>query len=615
VSPDKDFEYSSNAALMNLVEGGYSFSGHEANCCFLNLKKGRFADVSSVTGLDFPDDGRAVGVVDWDFDGDVDFWITNRSSPQVRFLRNDSPSGHHFLALRLEGKKCNRDAIGARVEVRLKGDPHAPLMRTMRAGDGFLSQSSKWLQFGLGALAEIEHVVVRWPGGSREEFRGLQADGRYLLVQGAGQPKKIDPPATERRAKLAPSSLPAHTPMYPERTLLGKRVPLPRLEYETLEGKKANLAQWRGQPLLLVLWASWCAPCTEELKELQSQAKALSADGLRIVALSVDAVSDESNGKSQAQGFAKRLGLTLPCGFASRDLIHTLQTFLDALYTRDLPINVPYSFLLDPNGELAAVYRGAVKIPDLEADLKKLGLTGLELRNASVPFSGRWLALPDDDLLLHLATRLIDERLDEDFQFAAEHKSRLRQDVKFARFCTYVADNLLELEKFEGALSWCQEALNVDTNLPVTQYLRGLANYALGKHALAMEDFLRTVELDPQYVPALKSLAWIKATSPDPKIRNGKAAIDWARKLFKAAGSPDPAMYDVAAAAYAAAGRFDDAVGLLDKGIQQSRKAGIQEFVIFLDMRKDLYRRNQSLIASQLPAGGEKKTNSSRAAP
>ena len=76
-------------ALNRLLQQDRSFSGHERNCAFLNSGNGQFVDVSAASGLDFADDGRAVGLVDWDFDGDIDFWIANRSAPQLRFLRND----------------------------------------------------------------------------------------------------------------------------------------------------------------------------------------------------------------------------------------------------------------------------------------------------------------------------------------------------------------------------------------------------------------------------------------------------------------------------------------------------------------------------------------------
>ncbi|MEE3179012.1 MAG: hypothetical protein VX317_04960, partial [Verrucomicrobiota bacterium] len=72
-----------------MINAGRSFSGQERNCIFLNpgssqAARGRFADVSSVTGLDFDDDARALSPVDWDHDGDLDLWISNRNAPRLR---------------------------------------------------------------------------------------------------------------------------------------------------------------------------------------------------------------------------------------------------------------------------------------------------------------------------------------------------------------------------------------------------------------------------------------------------------------------------------------------------------------------------------------------------
>ncbi len=71
----------------NLIRLGKSLSGRERNCCFLNVGRGWFADISSISGADFDDDARALGIVDWDFDGDLDFWVVNRTGPQLRYVR------------------------------------------------------------------------------------------------------------------------------------------------------------------------------------------------------------------------------------------------------------------------------------------------------------------------------------------------------------------------------------------------------------------------------------------------------------------------------------------------------------------------------------------------
>ena len=119
ISADDSSASGATKDLFTLIRSGASFSGRERNCAFLNTGDDRFANISAVSGIDFPDDGRAIALSDWDQDGDLDVWFANRSGPQVRFLRNDVPTKNNWIAFRLEGKTCNRDAIGARVEVTL----------------------------------------------------------------------------------------------------------------------------------------------------------------------------------------------------------------------------------------------------------------------------------------------------------------------------------------------------------------------------------------------------------------------------------------------------------------------------------------------------------------
>jgi len=176
-------------ALSSMLTRGRSFSGRERNCCFLNLGSSngslqRFADVSAVSGLDFIDDGRAVVATDWDQDGDLDFWQTNREGPRLRFVKNQLGDSHrtHWVAFELTGTTSNRDAIGAVLELELGGQK---ITHSLTAGDGFMSQSGKRIHFGLGKSSNTPlSVTVRWPGGSPESFDNLNPGRAYMLVQG-----------------------------------------------------------------------------------------------------------------------------------------------------------------------------------------------------------------------------------------------------------------------------------------------------------------------------------------------------------------------------------------------------------------------------------------------
>lgn len=398
-----------NATFGEMIRRGRSYSGRERNCCFLNtttasadrLTTGpvaRFANISATSGIDLPDDGRALVTVDWDHDGDLDVWISNRNAPRLRFFRNDVPSENHHLALRLQGDggSTNRDAIGARVEVVLAGGSSSTstppaLIKTLRAGDSFLSQSTKWMHFGLGSAETIELVRVRWPGGKTETFTDLEVDRRYRLVQGSG----VVVPAASKPREIAISPVPVTLPD-PDSTAripLATLLPMADLSYQTFSGEMRKFPTGQGKSILLNLWASWCAPCVGELEELAERKDELRDAGIEVLALAVDQL-DGSVDTSAARKLAKRLGLPFTTGQAPIKLVSYLQMAHDGLITSSQPLPVPVSFLIDGNGRISVIYKGRLNIDDLAADTQHSQGTLRErfARSAAVP--GRTLPVP-----------------------------------------------------------------------------------------------------------------------------------------------------------------------------------------------------------------------------
>ena len=193
-----------------LLSQGRSWSGNERNVCFLNTGDGRFADISTLSGFDYSDDARAIGLTDWDHDGDVDLWVSNRNAPRIRMLQNVGHPQHHFFAIQLIGTRCNRDAIGARVDLFVDELPAKPLVRCVHAGSGYLSQSSKWLYFGLGKAKSIQRIVVRWPDGEVQELPPLDFDQHYRLVQGQTTPEVWSREVAANAIQPAPATIVQH---------------------------------------------------------------------------------------------------------------------------------------------------------------------------------------------------------------------------------------------------------------------------------------------------------------------------------------------------------------------------------------------------------------------
>ena len=184
LGPDSDY-FRNWDALGLIMARGSSFSGRERNCAFLNTGTHRFADVSAAAGLDLIDDGRAVasrlgpGLATWICGLPIGL-LPGCGSYATTYLRDAPRSAAGGTEL-----QSRRDR-SRRVEVYLEGDSPRRLVETVRAGDGFLTQSTKWLSFGLGAYDGPVRLRIRWPGESEwEEFGNLEGGQRYKIVQGS----------------------------------------------------------------------------------------------------------------------------------------------------------------------------------------------------------------------------------------------------------------------------------------------------------------------------------------------------------------------------------------------------------------------------------------------
>lgn len=78
--------------------------------------------------------------------------------------------------------------------------------------------------------------------------------------------------------------------------------PAPDMAFEDGQGQPVRLSAFRGRPLLVNLWATWCGPCVVEMPSLDALA-AREAGGLRIVTISQDTDSDTSNARQKVGDF------------------------------------------------------------------------------------------------------------------------------------------------------------------------------------------------------------------------------------------------------------------------------------------------------------------------
>ena len=152
----------------------------QPNTVFRNTGDGKWSALTDEAGFASqpPRRHRGAAVGDFNHDGKLDIVVTALSAPAEIWM-NDSPGGNHWLELKLEGTKSNRDAIGARVRISAAG--HAQFNHVSTAS-GYASSSAGPVHFGLGPEKMVDEIEIRWPSGTTQVLKNVQAD-RILRVK------------------------------------------------------------------------------------------------------------------------------------------------------------------------------------------------------------------------------------------------------------------------------------------------------------------------------------------------------------------------------------------------------------------------------------------------
>lgn len=174
------FDFNCDGQLDVLITNGDShFYEPEEDLILTFTKNKRFKNISSLLGPDFKRKGmgRGSAVGDIDNDGDLDVLITNINGRPALY-RNDGGNKHHWLMLDLRGKDLNRDAIGARVALKM---PQHSLIRQKMSSSGYLSQSDHRLHFGLGKHPSVKQIDIIWPNGKTSQLKKIAVD-RVMVI-------------------------------------------------------------------------------------------------------------------------------------------------------------------------------------------------------------------------------------------------------------------------------------------------------------------------------------------------------------------------------------------------------------------------------------------------
>ncbi|MGA7375658.1 MAG: CRTAC1 family protein, partial [Candidatus Sulfotelmatobacter sp.] len=155
----------------------------QPNTVFRNLGDMKFAAFTAEAGLTSrpPARHRGSAIGDLNGDGRIDVVVTALKAPAEIWM-NDSPGNNHWLEIKLQGTKSNRDGIGARIKVVTK---NATQYDHKSTAAGYASSSAGPVHFGLGPNTSVDLIEIRWPSGLVQQVRNVASD-QILKVRESG---------------------------------------------------------------------------------------------------------------------------------------------------------------------------------------------------------------------------------------------------------------------------------------------------------------------------------------------------------------------------------------------------------------------------------------------
>jgi hypothetical protein len=146
----------------------------------------KFQDVSAASGEVFQKvwASRGASFGDLDNDGDIDIVVSNCNGPAY-VIRNEGGNRNHWIGLELQGKKSNRDGIGARVKLVLGSGKVQYNLATTTAS--YLSAIDRRVLFGLGTETKIKELEILWPSGARQAVSNPAIDQYMKVVESEGK--------------------------------------------------------------------------------------------------------------------------------------------------------------------------------------------------------------------------------------------------------------------------------------------------------------------------------------------------------------------------------------------------------------------------------------------
>ena len=177
----------------------------------------------------------------------------------------------------------------------------------------------------------------------------------------------------------------------------------------------------------------------------------------------------------------------------------------------------------------------------------------------------------------------------------SNYETELQLYPNFPEGHNNLANALLRAGRTDEALEHLRTALQLNPNYPEAHNNLAIALSQKGQMRDAIGEWNRTLAIDPNNLEAECNLIWVLSTFPDSTVRSGSRAIELARRAIQISGGKNARIWRLAAAAYAEAGRFEDAIKAAENGIRAAEAEGKQGLVQTLEANIKLFEQGSPL--------------------
>lgn len=462
VQPEAERFAGVTRTLSDVLRNGQSFGEQQRNVCLLGLGKPGFANFSSISEINFSnDDARAIATLDWDQDGDLDIVMSSRTAPRLRILINQLESKNQSVSFQLNGVESNRGAIGAKVELYLAARD-VPLIKSVSAGSGSFSQSSKHLHFGIPVDSEITKATIHWPAGTSQTLTKIRPGFRYEVTEGNDRP--IEHP--QRRSNFqAPNEIipTTNSALEFDRSVLHPPQGLPSLQFQGEDGSWFKLSNIDGLPILVV-FVDGSTESINLMKEINRESSGFSGV-VDVVGIRIDGEAPDS--PAHFKSMEKLVGETefpFRFGAASQSMLDKIERLYGEWFAHQEIPKAPFGWLVDRNGMIRVVYHPGKLVPSHVLRNFTIVESGADQSAKHVaPYDGRWVCTTPARNYSRLAERF------KDLGYVDDHKAFQLFNRPFqANVESQRAMELIAKDDFAGAENKFEKALEFESDCGLT---------------------------------------------------------------------------------------------------------------------------------------------------